>query len=220
MCRCAREQSRRGRGGRCGRRGGGGRGGGGAARAGRGRRRLLRGHRGARGHGRRLQPALYHHLPLPRATLLHDIRRRRYANAASDDRFEVRYKISNNILNDYNIIRVHDRNQIICIFVSNSFMYVHTYFIFCLHRSVSEEERSFALGMQFVIFRLFGYIPAPIVFGNLIDSTCLLWKQSCSGEKGGRCLLYDIEQFRYRYCALPTDNLYCTHVLIFLQLVT
>ncbi|XP_038208438.1 solute carrier organic anion transporter family member 5A1 isoform X2 [Zerene cesonia] len=69
-------------------------------------------------------------------------------------------------------------------------------------RSVSEEERSFALGMQFVIFRLFGYIPAPIVFGNLIDSTCLLWKQSCSGEKGGRCLLYDIEQFRYRYVGL------------------
>lgn len=67
-----------------------------------------------------------------------------------------------------------------------------------LFRSVSEEERSFALGMQFVIFRLFGYIPAPIVFGNLIDSTCLLWKQSCGGEKGGRCLLYDIEQFRYR----------------------
>ncbi|XP_014616606.1 PREDICTED: solute carrier organic anion transporter family member 5A1 isoform X2 [Polistes canadensis] len=68
-------------------------------------------------------------------------------------------------------------------------------------RSVSEEERSFALGMQFVIFRLFGYIPAPILFGNLIDSTCLLWKSTC-GEKGGRCLLYDIEQFRYRYVGL------------------
>jgi organic anion transporter 3A len=64
-------------------------------------------------------------------------------------------------------------------------------------RSVGEEERSFALGMQFVIFRLFGYIPAPILFGNLIDSTCLLWKSTC-GEKGGRCLLYDIEQFRYK----------------------
>lgn len=68
-------------------------------------------------------------------------------------------------------------------------------------RSVEEEERSFALGMQFVIFRLFGYIPAPILFGNLIDSTCLLWKSTC-GEKGGRCLLYDIEQFRYRYVGL------------------
>ncbi|CAO1319586.1 unnamed protein product [Diamesa serratosioi] len=68
-------------------------------------------------------------------------------------------------------------------------------------RSVSEEERSFALGMQFVIFRLFGYIPAPILFGNLIDSSCLLWKSNC-GEKGGRCLIYDIEKFRYKYVGL------------------
>lgn len=70
-------------------------------------------------------------------------------------------------------------------------------------RSVSEEERSFALGMQFVIFRLFGYIPAPILFGNLIDSSCLLWKSTC-GETGGRCLLYDIEKFRYKYIGLCT----------------
>lgn len=55
--------------------------------------------------------------------------------------------------------------------------------------------------MQFVIFRLFGYIPAPILFGNLIDSTCILWKSTC-GESGGRCLLYDIEQFRFRYVGL------------------
>lgn len=70
-------------------------------------------------------------------------------------------------------------------------------------RSVSEEERSFALGMQFVIFRLFGYIPAPILFGNLIDSSCLLWQSSC-GKSGGRCLIYDIEKFRYKYIGLCT----------------
>lgn len=70
-------------------------------------------------------------------------------------------------------------------------------------RSVSEEERAFALGMQFVIFRLFGYIPAPILFGNLIDSSCLLWKSSC-GEAGGRCLIYDIEKFRFKYIGLCT----------------
>lgn len=77
-------------------------------------------------------------------------------------------------------------------------------------RSVGEEERSFALGMQFVIFRLFGYIPAPILFGNLIDSTCLLWKSTC-GEKGGRCLIYDIEQFRYRYLLIV--NLFIVFII-------
>ena len=66
-------------------------------------------------------------------------------------------------------------------------------------RSVEEEEKAFALGIQFVIFRLFGYIPSPIMFGNVIDSTCLLWKQNCEGAEGGRCLMYDIETFRYKY---------------------
>jgi organic anion transporter 3A len=54
------------------------------------------------------------------------------------------------------------------------------------------------LTFQFVIFRLFGYIPSPILFGHVIDSTCILWKSTCEGEAGGRCLLYDIEAFRYK----------------------
>jgi organic anion transporter 3A len=65
-------------------------------------------------------------------------------------------------------------------------------------RSVAEEEKAFALGIQFVIFRLFGYIPSPILFGHVIDSTCLLWKSTCDGEAGGRCLMYDIEAFRFK----------------------
>lgn len=87
-----------------------------------------------------------------------------------------------------------------------------------LNRSVSEEERSFALGMQFVIFRLFGYIPAPILFGNLIDSTCLLWKSTC-GEKGGRCLLYDIEQFRYRLFSLMYIYVVCLKYFPFIRII-
>ena len=66
-----------------------------------------------------------------------------------------------------------------------------------MFRSVDEDERAFALGMQFVLFRLFGYIPSPILFGNVIDSTCLLWKANC-GRQGGFCLLYNIEHFRLR----------------------
>ena len=72
--------------------------------------------------------------------------------------------------------------------------YLHT----CIFRSVEEEEKAFALGIQFVIFRLFGYIPSPILFGAVIDSTCLLWKSTCNGAAGGRCLLYDIVMFRYK----------------------
>lgn len=43
-----------------------------------------------------------------------------------------------------------------------------------------------------------GYIPAPIIFGSIIDTACLLWRENCGGSTGV-CLLYDIEQFRYKY---------------------
>uniref|UniRef100_A0A2P2I6E8 Solute carrier organic anion transporter family member 4A1-like n=1 Tax=Hirondellea gigas TaxID=1518452 RepID=A0A2P2I6E8_9CRUS len=68
-----------------------------------------------------------------------------------------------------------------------------------LLRSVSEEERALALGLQFVMYRLIAYIPAPIMFGSVIDSTCLMWTSSCGA---GRCLMYDIEQFRFRYVGI------------------
>ena len=68
-------------------------------------------------------------------------------------------------------------------------------------RSVAEEEKAFALGIQFVIFRLFGYIPSPILFGHVIDTTCLLWTQTCQGSSG-RCLMYDIEMFRFKYVGI------------------
>ena len=46
-------------------------------------------------------------------------------------------------------------------------------------------------------FHFPAYIPAPIMFGNTIDSTCLLWKEHC-GQQGG-CLMYDIVMFRFKY---------------------
>lgn len=55
-------------------------------------------------------------------------------------------------------------------------------------------------------------IPSPILFGQVIDTTCLLWKERCG--KDGSCLMYDIEEFRYRYVgklsnrAVKTQNRY------------
>jgi hypothetical protein len=64
---------------------------------------------------------------------------------------------------------------------------------------VSEDEKAFALGLQVVMLRLFAYIPAPIIFGSVIDTTCLVWKMTDCSSAGTTCLLYDIEQFRVRY---------------------
>ncbi|RWS28882.1 solute carrier organic anion transporter family member 5A1-like protein, partial [Leptotrombidium deliense] len=83
-------------------------------------------------------------------------------------------------------------------------------------RSVEEEERAFALGMQFVLFRLFAYIPSPILFGNVIDSTCLLWKAHC-GRQGGFCLMYNIEHFRLRYVGVCSGLKVAAGLLFFLD---
>ena len=55
------------------------------------------------------------------------------------------------------------------------------------------------MGLQVVMLRLFAYIPAPIIFGSTIDTTCLVWKPTECQTEGTTCLLYDIEQFRVRY---------------------
>ena len=39
-----------------------------------------------------------------------------------------------------------------------------------------------------------GFVPAPVLFGVLFDSACMVWKSSCSGT--GACLFYDIRKFR------------------------
>ena len=39
------------------------------------------------------------------------------------------------------------------------------------------------------------------MFGHVVDSTCLLWKETCSGADG-RCLLYDIDMFRIKYVGI------------------
>lgn len=65
-------------------------------------------------------------------------------------------------------------------------------------RSVTEIERAFALGLQLVIMRLLAYIPSPLIFGQAIDWTCVIWRRD-ECDKTGSCLLYDREKFRNVY---------------------
>ncbi|KAL7741794.1 hypothetical protein ACLKA6_000399 [Drosophila palustris] len=58
-------------------------------------------------------------------------------------------------------------------------------------RCVQDEQRSFALGLQWIKVRLMGTIPAPLIFGALIDESCVLWHESCDDQAGGACLVYD-----------------------------
>lgn len=68
-------------------------------------------------------------------------------------------------------------------------------------RCVPENQKSFALGIQWIIVRTLGTIPSPIVFGSLIDQACLL-KQN---KDQGSCFLYENSQmsrFTFITCAI------------------
>ena len=58
-----------------------------------------------------------------------------------------------------------------------------------LLRCVPDSHRSFALGLQWIVIRLLGTIPGPILFGALFDHTCVLWQNHCGRE--GACKSYD-----------------------------
>ncbi|KAL5279212.1 hypothetical protein ACFFRR_003683 [Megaselia abdita] len=64
------------------------------------------------------------------------------------------------------------------------------------YRSVSTEDKSFAQGLTLMMLSLFALIPGPIIFGRLIDSSCLVWTEECGST--GNCQFYDQAAFRKR----------------------
>lgn len=63
------------------------------------------------------------------------------------------------------------------------------------YRCVETRDKSLVQGVSLLIFSLFALIPGPIIFGAIIDSTCVLWEQSCGSR--GNCWVYHKELFRY-----------------------
>ncbi|CAH0386215.1 unnamed protein product [Bemisia tabaci] len=62
-------------------------------------------------------------------------------------------------------------------------------------RSVDEKDKPVAMGFGLTIYSLFAFIPAPILVGNILDNTCLVWGKTCLGK--GNCWLYDLKTMRY-----------------------
>lgn len=72
-----------------------------------------------------------------------------------------------------------------------------------VHRTVADEQRSLALGIQSVLFRLFGSIPGPILFGAIVDSGCVYWQTECG--RRANCWVYDndlLSKRAYAFCAV------------------
>lgn len=59
-------------------------------------------------------------------------------------------------------------------------------------RCVHEDQKSFALGIQWLKVRVLGTIPAPLILASLIDKACVYWKPTEGSEEGsGSCLVYN-----------------------------
>ncbi|GAB0091795.1 hypothetical protein DMENIID0001_066770 [Sergentomyia squamirostris] len=69
-----------------------------------------------------------------------------------------------------------------------------TNFLICI-RCIDEKDKTISLGISFAITSLFAFIPSPIIFGAIMDSTCILWGKTCSGT--GNCWRYDGPSLRY-----------------------
>lgn len=67
-------------------------------------------------------------------------------------------------------------------------------------RSVEQEDKSLVIGIQFMLLRVLAWMPCPVLYGRVIDSTCLLWERKC--DNNASCRYYDNTQFRQRYLGL------------------
>ena len=82
-------------------------------------------------------------------------------------------------------------------------------------RSVADEQRTLALGVQSVAFRTFGSIPGPIVFGAVFDSACLYWQYDCNQR--GNCWVYNNKQLGERALILALLGIGTNLVFSFLS---
>lgn len=61
-------------------------------------------------------------------------------------------------------------------------------------RSVDPKDKNLALGGLSAVISAFAFIPYPLVFGAIADSTCLVWEEKCG--KQGNCWVYDTDKLR------------------------
>ncbi|XP_067678664.1 solute carrier organic anion transporter family member 2A1-like [Haliotis asinina] len=74
--------------------------------------------------------------------------------------------------------------------------------VITLMKIVHPRDKSMAVAISSFLNSFVGFLPSPIVYGMVIDTTCTLWENAC-GELGA-CALYDLPSLRYRVKLMDT----------------
>lgn len=60
---------------------------------------------------------------------------------------------------------------------------------------------------------MIGSFPCPIIYGSLVDSTCVYWQQDC-GQRGA-CRLFDSDKFRLYFHGLTAGLMFAAFLVDF-----
>merc|ERR1711990_1028919 len=83
-----------------------------------------------------------------------------------------------------------------------------------LIKTVPGTYRADLEGLVNVVYRIFGSIPGPIVFGGMIDQACSLFKQTCGDQ--GNCLIFQSFDLRMQFITLFVVGKLCAFSFFFL----
>ena len=75
-----------------------------------------------------------------------------------------------------------------------------------------------ALGFQSTVWRVFGALPGPLVFGAIFDSTCQFWQEECGVQ--GNCWVYDNSKLSLYLTVMALPCVFVAIVLFVLAFFT
>lgn len=83
--------------------------------------------------------------------------------------------------------------------------------ILLIMRCTDPKDKAMAMGVIQSAIGIFGNVPCSILYGAIIDSTCLIWKTVCG--KPGACSLYDTDVFRRYFLGMTASIMFLAFLM-------
>ncbi|RWS07498.1 Solute carrier organic anion transporter family member 3A1-like protein [Dinothrombium tinctorium] len=62
-------------------------------------------------------------------------------------------------------------------------------------RCMNPDEKTYAVGFMHSVFSLFAWLPFPLIYGAISDSSCMVWGEECNQKSN--CWIYDVNKYRF-----------------------